>query len=207
MEAPYSLALLRKAELPKQRRHYLKRSRPPRPYVFLASRIVPGDNSLPMRLPLLCLLATLLCLSAARADEPFFKKNDVIALVGGEDMVAASEYGYLELLLTRALPELHLKFRCLAWEGDTVFEQRRDLNYPTLEQQLDQIGATVVIAQFGQMESLAGKEKLPEFVEAYQKLTERLSGTTMRRTLLFLPPRDVSQGKVEGFEALDAYVS
>ena len=81
---------------------------------------------------LLALLASfVVTLSTVRADEPFFKKGDVIALVGGEDMVAMSEYGYLELLLTRALPEHQLKFRNLAWEGDTVFEQRRDLNFPT----------------------------------------------------------------------------
>ena len=90
----------------------------------------------------------------SRAAEPFLQKGDVIALVGGEDMVVAGELGYLELLLTRALPEQHLRFRCLAWEGDTVFEQRRDLNFPPLEAQLDQVGATVVLCQFGQMESL-----------------------------------------------------
>ncbi len=115
-----------------------------------------------MRSLLLCLFAVLL-LSPARAAEPFFKKGDVIALVGGEDMVVASEYGYLELLLTRALPDYHLRFRNLAWEGDTVFEQRRDLNFPTWEEQLDKIGATVVICQFGQMESLMslGREGSP----------------------------------------------
>jgi hypothetical protein len=91
----------------------------------------------------------------ASAAEPFLKKGDVIALVGGEDMVVAGELGYLEILLTRALPEHRLRFRCLAWEGDTVFEQRRDLNFPPLEAQLDQVGATVVLCQFGQMESLA----------------------------------------------------
>src|SRR5450755_109486 len=99
-------------------------------------------------------LALLAFVFAVRAEEPFFKKGDVIAIVGGEDMVALSEYGYLELLLTRALPDYHLRFRNLAWEGDTVFEQRRDLNFPTWEEQFDKIGATVVIAQFGQMESL-----------------------------------------------------
>ena len=128
-----------------------------------------------MRFPLLCLLVVFL-LGSARAAEPFFKKGDVIALVGGEDMVVASEYGYLELLLTRALPDYHLKFRNLAWEGDTVFEQRRDLNFPTWEEQLDKIGATVVICQFGKMESLAGKAKLPEFIAAYEKLLKRFSG-------------------------------
>ena len=90
-----------------------------------------------------------------RAAEPFFKPNDVVALVGGEDMVVAAELGYLETLIQLTLPDHHLKFRSLAREGDTVFEQRRDLNYPKLEDQLDKMGATVVICQFGQMESLA----------------------------------------------------
>ena len=129
-----------------------------------------------MRFPLLCLFVVALLLDSARAAEPFFKKNDVIALVGGEDMVVASECGYLELLLVRALPDYHLRFRNLAWEGDTVFEQHRDLNFPSWEEALDKIGATVVICQFGQMESLDGKEKLPEFIAAYEKLLDRLSG-------------------------------
>ncbi len=127
-------------------------------------------------------------LFSACAEEPFFKKGDVIALVGGEDMVAMSEYGYLELLLTRALPEHHLKFRNLAWEGDTVFEQRRDLNFPPLEAQLEQVGATVVLCQFGQMESLAGKEKLPEFVAAYEKLIAQMSGGRGKRRVVILSP-------------------
>ncbi|MEI9896826.1 MAG: hypothetical protein WDN28_23965 [Chthoniobacter sp.] len=52
---------------------------------------------------LLLSISVAFLLGSAQAAEPFFKKDDVIALVGGEDMVAASEYGYLELLLTRAL--------------------------------------------------------------------------------------------------------
>jgi hypothetical protein len=124
---------------------------------------------------------------AAPAADPLLRPHDVIAFVGGEDMVAASEWGYLELLLTRAVPDYDLKFRCLAWEGDTVFEQRRDLNFPPLEAQLDQVGATVVFCQFGQMESLAGKEKLPEFVAAYEKLIERMGAGGKRRILILMP--------------------
>lgn len=96
--------------------------------------------------------------TTARAGEPFFKPGDVVALVGGEDMVVAAELGYLETLIQLALPEHRLKFRSLAREGDTVFEQRRDLNYPSLEVQLEKMGATVVICQFGQMESLMAGE-------------------------------------------------
>ena len=125
-------------------------------------------------------------------------------------MVVASEYGYLELLLTRELPDYHLHFRNLAWEGDTVFEQRRDLNFPPLEAQLDKIGATVVIAQFGQMESLAGKEKLPEFIAAYEKLLERLSSAGKRRIVLIppTPPPNYVFGKPGSlFEPYDRAVS
>ena len=152
------------------------------------------------------LLAFLCGHPPAAADEPFFKKGDVIALVGGEDMVAMSEYGYLELLLTRALPEHRLKFRNLAWEGDTVFEQRRDLNFPPLEAQLEQVGATVVLCQFGQMESLAGKEKLPEFVAAYEKLIARMSGGGKRRIVVVSSTRPETKepahlGDANGYSA------
>ena len=136
-------------------------------------------------------------LFSVRADEPFFKKGDVIALVGGEDMVAMSEYGYLELLLTRALPEHQLKFRNLAWEGDTVFEQRRDLNFPTWEQQLDQIGATVVICQFGQMESLAGLDNLPVFRKAFEKVLRRLSAGGKRQVLVIPPTSFIPSGRMD----------
>ena len=124
------------------------------------------------------LLFALLTLVAPtlHAAEPWLKPNDVVALVGGEDMVALAEEGWLETLVTWAQPGDRIRFRSLAWEGDTVFEQRRDLNYPTLETQLDRMGATVVICQFGKMESFAGKEGVVAFTEAYEKLLARLSG-------------------------------
>lgn len=127
-------------------------------------------------------LAILLPLSLAA--EPLLKRGDVVALVGGEDMVAAAEQGELELLLVRELPAHRLKLRCLAWEGDTVFEQPRELNYPTLEQQLEETAATVVLADFGLMESLAGPAGIPKFIAAYEKLLERFGP---RRAALLLP--------------------
>jgi hypothetical protein len=144
-------------------------------------------------------LAALLALAftfshAARAQqkEPWLKAGDVVALVGGEDMVALAEEGWLETLVTWAQPGDRIRWRSLAWEGDTVFEQRRDLNYPTLEAQLDRMGATVVICQFGKMESFAGKEGVAAFTEAYGKLLARLSGEKKRRFVLMLPPRMMS---------------
>jgi hypothetical protein len=135
---------------------------------------------------LLCLLLLSLC-PLLRAGEPFLKTNDVVALVGGEDMVVASELGYLEVLVQSKLPDFRLKFRGLAWEGDTVFEQRRDLNYPPLEAQLEKIGATVVVAQFGQAESLGGTKNLNAFENSSKTFATRLRGSSKRRLVLITP--------------------
>ena len=51
----------------------------------------------------------------------------------------------------------------MAWEGDTVYEQWRDLNFGSWAQQLDTASATIVAAQFGQVEALDGVARLPEF--------------------------------------------
>ena len=121
----------------------------------------------PLSLFLSVLSACSVVFSARAAVEPFLKPNDVIALVGGEGMVTCAEDGNLEFLLHRKLPSHHLKIRCLGWEGDTVYEQPRMLNYPTLDQQLDQIGATVIVSQFGRMESIDGLDRIPQFAAAF----------------------------------------
>lgn len=110
--------------------------------------------------------------------------TDVVVSAGGENTLAAQQSAYLETLLTRDASPKRLYFRDMAWEGDTVFEQWRILNFGPWPFQLRRVGATVVIAQFGQMESLRGKPGLAEFVEAYDRLLNELSGTTRRIVLV-----------------------
>ena len=135
-----------------------------------------------------CLAAAPLEGRAAAADspKPRLKSNDVIAFVGGEDVVVMQQYGYVEVMLARETATRNLRFRNLGWEGDTVFEQRRELNFPSWEQTLAKIGATVIVAQFGQAESLRGSEALPEFRQAAVNLIAKLSGTN--RQVIVLAP-------------------
>ena len=121
-----------------------------------------------------------------RAAEPVLplRTNDVIAFIGGANMVALAQSGHLETLLTLKHPHHKLRFRSLAWEGDTVFAQPRDVNYPNLVTQLKQVGATVAFVQFGQMESLAGEAGLTNFVTAYEALLDRCKGACSRFVLL-----------------------
>lgn len=144
--------------------------------------------------------------SAAQGGAGLLRNQDVVALVGGEDMVAAWDHGYVEYLVLRQKPDLQVKFRSLTKEGDTAFQQTRDFNYPALEKQLADIGATVVVVQIGQMESLRGKGQVPEFERAAEALIERLGDGRKRRVIL-VGPTPVAPGSpvASRFAALDVY--
>ena len=137
---------------------------------------------------LFLLFALSACLTLRGADALRLPNGAVVAFVGGEDIVAMQQYGYVELLLARPAHGQDIRFRNLGREGDTVFEQKRDLNFPSWEQALTKIGATVVIAQFGQAESLRGAETLPQFRVAAEKLFKTLAGTNRQLVLLSPTP-------------------
>jgi lysophospholipase L1-like esterase len=122
----------------------------------------------------------------AELRRSLLNSNDVVVFVGGENVVAMQQLGYVELLLARETSGKNVRFRNLGWEGDTVFEQRRELNFPSWEKTLDQVGATVVIAQFGQAESMRGREGLAQFPQAADQLLTRLAAG--RRSVVLLAP-------------------
>ncbi|MCX6857234.1 MAG: hypothetical protein NTV80_20280, partial [Verrucomicrobia bacterium] len=157
------------------------------------------------------------------------KPNDVIALTGGANIERTRFNGYLQTSLIASKPELKIKVRNFGWEGDTVFEQWRDGgNHQNLDpkraqaekrisnetgtdswrqqrdwrQQLSDAGATVVIAQFGQMESLAGVEKLPQFIEAYERLIAEFADEGRRVVLVAPVPFERSVALGEYSEAV-----
>ena len=125
-------------------------------------------------------------LSTATTKSSAFKlmPRDIVALVGGANFERTRFNAFLQTQLLAAPEAKPLRVRNLAWEGDTVFEQWRDVNFPSLAQQLEQVGATVVLVQFGQMESLGGSEKLPDFVQAYEKLLSQIERPSRRIVLV-----------------------
>ncbi len=139
--------------------------------------------------------------------------HDVIALSGGSNIERTRFNGYLQTHLVAAKPEGNVRVRNFGWEGDTVFEQWRDEGAASSEnswrqqrewrQQLRDAGATVVLAQFGQMESLAGVERLPTFLAAYEKLIAEFAEEG-RRVALVAPV--AFEGKLAAHnESLGAY--
>ncbi|MGK0185646.1 MAG: glucose/arabinose dehydrogenase/mono/diheme cytochrome c family protein [Verrucomicrobiales bacterium] len=127
------------------------------------------------------------------ADQRFsLGADEVVVFVGQENMVRVQKSGELEARLAMIFAAQRPQFRSMAWEGDTVYEQRRELNFGSWEEQLKAVDATVIIAQFGLMESLDGPERLPEFVAAYHRLLDRFA-TKTRRVVLIPPATDPSK--------------
>lgn len=112
--------------------------------------------------------------------------GEVFVLVGQENLVRDQKSGAIESVLARGLASTQPRFRPMAWEADTVYEQWRDLNFGPWSRQLEAAGATIVLAQYGQMEALDGPSRLPEFIAAYHRLLDQFA-TRTRRIVLVSP--------------------
>ena len=153
-------------------------------------------------------LVALPAASGADTTAPF-RAGDTVAWLGGARVVAAQRSGVIEALVAGARPVWRLRWRSLAWEGDTVFERPRELNYPGLPDQLRASGATVALLHFGEMESLAGPAGIAAFVAAYESLLGDV-GAVVARILITPPvPPDGTReaGDVRRSPALDAYIA
>jgi hypothetical protein len=117
-----------------------------------------------------------------------FKSGDVVAFVGGTDVAAANQNGYLESYLSVGAEPMHLRFRNFGWEGDTVYEQPRDFNFPKLTEHLKKAGTTVILMEYGRMESLSFNDSSKRFKAGYQKLLDEFMTITPRIVLITPPP-------------------
>jgi hypothetical protein len=130
-------------------------------------------------------------------------EGDVVAFVGGADVAAAQHTGHLEALLAAKYP--HAKFRNFGWEGDTVYKQERDFNFPPLKDHLKNAGATVIVCQFGRLESMSGANDMSEFEIAYEKLLDEFAPITSR--MVFVTPPPFEKGSVRDLSQKNAALS
>ena len=132
-------------------------------------------------------LVVFLMLWSISAQAFSFRTNDVIAFLGGTDVVTAQQYGHLETLLTIHCRALDLRFRNFGWEGDTVFAQPRDIGFPALEEHLRRAGATAIVFEFGRAEALED-HPVDEFKAAYSKFIARFTNQASSFLLMIPPP-------------------
>jgi mono/diheme cytochrome c family protein/glucose/arabinose dehydrogenase len=120
-------------------------------------------------------------------------KNEVVVFIGQENLVREAKSGEIESRLAAAFAAKNPVFRSMAWEADTVHEQWRDLNFGPWKGQLEAVGATALILQFGQAEALQGRASLAKFKADYHRLLDEFTRHTPRIVLLspagFMPSR------------------
>lgn len=123
--------------------------------------------------------------------------DEVVVMVGQENLVREQKSGELEARLLTGLGAQGVKVRSMAWEGDTVYEQWRDLNFGSWANQLQTVGADVVVVQFGQTESFDGVGRIAEFKSAYHKFLDEV-GTVTKKVVLIspMPFEKVSDGNL-----------
>ena len=114
--------------------------------------------------------------------------GETVVLLGGDPLRQEGARGVGEAELLQAYAALQPRFRWMAVSGDTVYEQGREMNFGSWAGQLQGCGATMVLCQFGRMESFDGTARLPEFKAAYHRLLDQLLTVTSRIVLLPPPP-------------------
>ena len=115
-----------------------------------------------------------------------FNEGDVVVFAGGSNIANMRKDGYLETLLTAANSTAKLHIWNLGWDGDTVYEQFRDVGFGKWSANLDSLQADVALIQFGQMEALDGEDKIPQFLKAYKALLGQIEKPG-RRIILISP--------------------
>lgn len=135
-------------------------------------------------------LVGLMAMLSARAQTVpvTLRDHDLVAFVGGGSWVAMEKDGSVETLLTLAHLGRQVRFRSLAWEGDTAAARPRELNFPTLTQQLAELGITVVFAQWGVAESTAGERGRAAFRAAVESSVAEIQRQVPRVVLVTPPP-------------------
>ncbi len=136
--------------------------------------------------------------------------GETVVFAGQENLVRAQKAGFLESNLLMAFAERNPRFRFMAWEGDTVGTQWRNLNFGSWQDQLETVAATTIFAQFGQTESFDGIEGIPAFIKAYGQLLDRFREVTPRIVILSPTPFENPGGSLPDLsvknKALAAYV-
>ena len=144
----------------------------------LPDGLVPSETEIMKRLQVEPVAQSAPGRKAAMPNSPLLQAGDVIATMGQANLDRDARAGVLESVLNIAFAEHGLRFRPMAWEGDTVYQQWREANFGNWSSQFEAVGATLVIAQFGQMESLDGAARLKEFTTAYTSLLKQVPPQT-----------------------------
>lgn len=121
------------------------------------------------------------------------RPGETLAWIGGTDVAELDRHGFLEAGFHLTWPDRELRWRNLAWQGDTAYRQARPLYFYTktgdtqpgsLPDHRERTEAGILFLAFGKMESLEGLDRLSDFVAAYSGLLDPLVALSPRLVLV-----------------------
>lgn len=119
-----------------------------------------------------------------------FRDGDRVVFLGSGFIERLQNTGYLETMLTAAMPSKNITFRNLGWSGDTVWGDARAVfgsradGFKRLLSDVALCKPTVLIVCYGENEAYAGEEGLEEFRSGLNTLLDSLEATGARIVLL-----------------------
>lgn len=125
------------------------------------------------------------------------RDGETISWIGGADIADLDRDGRLEASLQVAFPDRHLRWRNLAWPGDTAELQARPLHFYTVKgdtqpgsvpDQRQRTEPGIIFLSFGKMESLEGAAGLDKFRADYAAILDGLRQRTPRLVLIAPTP-------------------
>jgi putative heme-binding domain-containing protein len=116
------------------------------------------------------------------------RSGEVVVLTGSANAVFEQQQGWLETLLARAAADQQPTVRHMSWEGDTVYEQARAMNFGGWAEQFEAVGASTIVAWFGQLEAFDDVRDDDAFAAAYDKLLGEFQQATPRLVVISPAP-------------------
>ena len=119
-----------------------------------------------------------------------FRDGDRVVFLGSGFIERLQNTGYLETMLTAAMPSKNITFRNLGWSGDTVWGDARAVfgsradGFKRLLSDVALCKPTVLIVCYGENEAYAGETGLEEFRSGMNTLLDSLEATGARIVLL-----------------------
>ena len=119
-----------------------------------------------------------------------FRDGDRVVFLGSGFIERLQNTGYLETMLTAAMPSKNITFRNLGWSGDTVWGDARAVfgsradGFKRLLSDVALCNPTVLIVCYGENEAYAGEAGLEEFRSGLNTLLDSLEATGARIVLL-----------------------
>jgi lysophospholipase L1-like esterase len=140
------------------------------------------------------LLLFVVAINSTLAAPVALSEGEMVVFLGDTFMEREGTYGHIEANILANNPGKSLRFRNLAWSGNTPNEQARSYFGPPAEGQqrlkanLDLLKPTVVFCCYGSAVAADGEAALGNFIADYGKLIDLVQQCGAKQVVLISPP-------------------